>query len=309
MVDTAVALFVFNRPETTRQVFERIRQARPRLLLLVADGPRAGHPDDARRCAEVQALLAGGVDWPCEVRRNISATNVGCGRRMLQGLDWVFSEVEEAIILEDDCLPDPTFFRYCAEQLARYRDDERIGAISGMNHQYRPFTCAYSYYFSAYAHSWGWASWRRAWRHNDITMHAWPAYRASGRLEAWLDHRPKAIRYWRGIFDGAARGEFNAWDYQWTFCCWNAGMLSILPGRSLVRNIGFGADATHTRDANALPEPTVGPMDFPLRHPVSVAADTVADAHTESVVFRPEKLRRRWARRLRATMRRLAGRA
>src|SRR5665648_587346 len=159
---TPVAFIIFNRPETTRRVFAEIAKARPTKLLVIADGPRATHPDDAEKCAVVRAIIDG-VDWDCEVLKNYSDVNLGCKRRVSSGLDWVFDTVEEAIILEDDCLPHPTFFRFCEEMLAKYRDDKRIAMISGDNFQFGKKRTEYSYYFSRYTHIWGWASWRRAW--------------------------------------------------------------------------------------------------------------------------------------------------
>src|SRR5579871_4386735 len=159
---TPVALIVFNRPDTTRQVFQEIRRVRPPVLLVVADGPRRDHPEDEQLCRETRAV-AEEVDWPCQVLTEYSDVNLGCRHRPASGLDWVFSQVEEAIILEDDCVPHPSFFRFCSELLSRYRDDARIGTIAGTNVQGGRKRGGASYYFSKYPTIWGWASWRRAW--------------------------------------------------------------------------------------------------------------------------------------------------
>lgn len=154
---TPVAFLIFNRPDTTRRVFAEIAKARPPKLLVVADGPRADHPDDVEKCAAVRAIIDG-IDWDCKVLTNYSDINLGCKRRVSSGLDWVFDTVEEAIILEDDCLPHPAFFRFCEEMLNKYRDDKRIAMISGDNFQFGRKRTEYSYYFSRYPHIWGWAS-------------------------------------------------------------------------------------------------------------------------------------------------------
>src|SRR5512139_3287315 len=169
---TPVAFIIFNRPDTAERVFAEIAKARPPKLLVVADGPRANRSGEAEKCAATRAIIDR-VDWDCEVLTNFSDTNLGCKNRVSSGIDWVFEQVPEAIILEDDCLPHPTFFRFCEELLERYRDDERIGMISGDNFQLGQKRTDASYYFSRYNHIWGWASWRRAWRHYDREASAW----------------------------------------------------------------------------------------------------------------------------------------
>ncbi|MGC1799486.1 MAG: hypothetical protein WA701_03795, partial [Solirubrobacterales bacterium] len=183
---TPVAMLIFNRPETTARVFERVREARPPKLLVVADGPRADRPGEAGRCREARAVVEA-VDWPCELMTDYSEVNLGCGKRISSGLDWVFDSVEEAIVLEDDCLPHPSFFRFCEELLKRYRAEERVVHVSGDNFQsagraggavgrllrLAGRSWSPSYYFSRYAHVWGWASWRRAWSDYDFEMTAW----------------------------------------------------------------------------------------------------------------------------------------
>jgi hypothetical protein len=159
-VNTPIAFFIFNRPDTTARVFEAIRQAQPSKLLVVADGPRSTRPGEAEKCAATRAIIDQ-VDWECEVLTNYSDVNLGCRHRVSSGLDWVFEQVEEAIILEDDCLPHPTFFRFCEELLEWYRHDHRIVAISGDNFQNGHQSGEFSYYFSRYVHIWGWATWRR----------------------------------------------------------------------------------------------------------------------------------------------------
>nr|MBA3765731.1 glycosyltransferase family 2 protein [Acidobacteriota bacterium] len=175
-MNVPVALIIFNRADTTARVLAEIAKARPSKLLVIADGPRADHPDDAEKCLAARAAIDR-VNWDCEVLTNYSEVNLGCGARPSSGLDWVFENVAEAIILEDDCLPHPTFFPFCAELLERHRDDERVMMISGDNFQFGRKRTQYSYYFSRYTHTWGWATWRRAWRYFDREIKLWPALR------------------------------------------------------------------------------------------------------------------------------------
>ena len=285
---TPVAFFVFNRPDTTERVFEEIRKAKPPVLLVVADGPRSDRPDEAKRCEAVRAIIER-VDWECEVLKNYSDVNLGCKQRVSSGLDWVFQNVEQAIILEDDCLPHPTFFRFCEELLEKYRDDERIMAISGDNFQFGRKRTEYSYYFSRYNHCWGWASWSRAWRHYDITMSLWPQIREGDWLKDMLCN-PEAVKYWKKIFEITYKGRINSWAYRWTFACWIQGGLSILPNVNLASNIGFGEEATHTMSKSRLANMPVEVMTFPLQHPPYMIRDTLADEFTQKNHFGPPNL-------------------
>lgn len=278
-----IALLIFNRPDTTARVFAAIRAARPARLLIVADGPRPGRADDAEKCAAARAVVAT-IDWPCAVARLYVDTNMGCRRRVASGLDWVFEREEEAIILEDDCVPDPSFFPYCVDMLARYRDDPRVMTIAGHRIDGPDEFGGDSYFFARYPIIWGWATWRRAWRRFDIDIAAWPALRETSWL-AGLLHDERAVQYWRRIFDSVRKG-YDTWDYSLLFACWRDGGLSALPKINMVANIGFRADATHTTDPdNAVASRVAATMPFPLRHPVSVAADSDADRRIEWVAF------------------------
>ena len=285
---TPVALIIFNRPDTTERVFEEIRRARPPKLLVVADGPRADMPGEAERCAAARAIIDG-VDWDCEVLKNYSDVNMGCKRRVSSGLDWVFDTVPEAIILEDDCLPDPTFFRFCEELLERYRDDLRVAMISGDNFQFGKHRTTHGYYFSRYTHIWGWASWRRAWKNYDVNVGLWPEIRDGGWLDDMLGD-PRAARYWSGMFEMAYRGGADTWDYQWLFACWAQGGLTVLPNVNLVSNIGFGGGGTHTAGISRLADMAVENMPFPLSHPPYMFRDSVADRATEDEQFSGSKV-------------------
>jgi hypothetical protein len=284
---TPVAFFVFNRPEVTQRVFAEIAKIRPSTLLLVADGPRTDRVGEAELCAAVREIVES-VDWECDVRRNYADQNLGCRVRVSSGLDWVFSEVEEAVILEDDCLPAPDFFRFCAALLARYRDDERVMMITGDNFQPGTRRPSYSYYFSAYAHVWGWASWRRAWSLYDVSMSCWPAVRD----ELFRDLGDgDSEKYWKGMLDRTLSGEIDTWDFQWMLACWMNHGLIATPEANLISNIGFGGDATHTSVANHLADLPYGAMHFPLEHPPYMVRDLRADEFTFSHVFQPRAAR------------------
>ena len=274
---TPVAFLVFNRPDCTRRTFAAIREARPKRLLVVADGPRPDRPGEAERCAETRTIIADGVDWPCEVETQYSETNLGCRTRVSSGLDWVFTRAAEAIILEDDCLPHPSFFTYCEDLLATYRDDSRVMMIAGANLNPLSGENPYSYRFSRISHVWGWASWRRAWDHYDVDMARWPEFRDMHRLRDVFPD-PDMAAHWHQAIENVYRREVDTWDYQLNFASFTQNGVSIVPQTGLIRNIGFSMDATHTTDAGHQHANLVATeMRFPLRHPPFMLADTVAD--------------------------------
>jgi hypothetical protein len=281
---TPVALFVFNRPETTARVFEIIRRARPPILLLVADDARLTHQGEVERVAATRSIIEQ-VDWPCQILKNYSTTNLGCRRRVSSGLDWVFQMVERAIILEDDCLPHPTFFQFCEDLLEKYKDDENVMHISGNNFQFDCNQGESSYYFSRYAHVWGWASWRRAWRHYDVQMKRWVGAESKDVfLNGFTNLAEK--RFWKVKWDEVSAGKIDTWDFQWVFACLGQKSLSIVPNVNLVSNIGFGVNATHTSSISKLADiPTVA-IEFPLVHPHWIVSDIKADEYTARLFFR-----------------------
>jgi hypothetical protein len=279
-----VVLLMFARPDTTAKVLDAIREARPRRLLVVADGPREDVPGEAELCERTRALLER-VDWDCEVSTDFSDRNLGQKVRVESGLSWAFGLEEEAIVLEDDTLPHPSFFRFCDELLERYRDDERVLSIAGNNFQFDGPASADSYYFSRYSHIWGWACWRRSWELDDPEMSRWPELRETGWLEELID-TPHAAAYWAHQFD-LTRRDRHTWDFAWLFACWLHGGLHAVPNVNLVSNLGFREDATHTGPENAafLGELPTREMQFPLSHPAEVERNVAADDFSERVLY------------------------
>jgi len=283
-VKTPIAFMIFNRPYATEKVFDKIRQVKPSQLLVVADGPRVDRQGEAEKCAAVRAIIDR-VDWDCQVLKNYSDINLGCRQRVSSGLDWVFNTVEEAIILEDDCLPDPTFFPFCEELLNRYREDTRIAAISGLNIQFGRKRNNYSYYFSHYHHCWGWASWRRTWQHYDLDMKLWPEIRDSNFLLDILGDK-KASQNWTRTFEMTYQKMLDTWDYQFGLACWLQSGLTILPNVNLIANIGYGEGGTNTNDESSIyGNMVVEALDFPLSHPPFIIRDAQADRYTESTIY------------------------
>ncbi len=272
-VTTPVALIIHKRPDHLKLVLAALAKVRPSTILVIADGPR--REEDAAGCAASRKLIDT-IDWPCDIRLNYSEQNLGCRRRISSGISWVFSQFEEAIFVEDDCIPDPSFFKFCQEMLAYYRNDDRVRAISGDNFQFGKRVSPYSYYFSLIPHCWGWASWRRAWEYNDVDMLGWPAAEATDFPRQLLPS-DKAVWFNRKAFSEAYRRKLDSWAIPWEFSIWQSGGLAVLPEVNLVTNIGFGPDATHCKKPDPCANTPALEMDFPLRHPPMVAHHVDAD--------------------------------
>lgn len=282
---SAVLFLVFNRPDTTRRVFEAIRAARPPRLYVAADGPRPGRDAEGALCAEARAI-ATAIDWPCGLQTLLREQNLGCKRAVSDAIGWFFEHETEGIVLEDDCLPDPSFFAYCDALLERYRDDERVMCISGDNFISALWQPASSYWFSRCVHIWGWATWRRAWRHYDVSMADWRNGGSADLLAKRFPGAPRQQEHWRQAFDAVSSGRLDTWDYQWVHACWRAGAYSCMPAHNLVTNIGFGAGATHTLDAESrLANLPPRPLPLPLRHPGRVEPVALADRWAARHVF------------------------
>lgn len=300
ILNTPVVFLIFNRPETTARVFSEIREAKPKKLFVVADGPRKNKSNEEEKCKAAREIIEQ-VDWDCEVLRNYSNINLGCKKCISSGINWVFENVNEAIFLEDDCFPDQSFFRYCQELLSFYRNDERIMTISGNNFQRMEKVTRYSYYFSAFSHIWGWASWERAWANYDISMKKWPELKSTDFLYKILNNK-KAVKYWEVIFQETYEGKIDTWDYQWLYSCWLKNGLAIIPEVNLISNIGFGYNAAHTTSStNEIANMQRKEIKFPLIHPLKVERNISAD-NIEAINFHrfgmKEKIRRLFLQKL-----------
>ena len=271
-------LIIFNRPDLTMRTFSTIRQQRPERLFIVADGPRPQHPTDSDLCIKSRAIVEN-IDWPCIVYRNYSTSNLGPKLRISSGLTWVFDHVEEAIILEDDCVAHEDFFRFCELLLEKYKHDTRIWTITGNNFQNYNVRGDGSYYFSKYCTSWGWATWRRAWKNYQGSIPFWRDWSTS---EDWHMKTPDKIEreYWSNIFNLVENNPpWDAWDYPWQACVWHQGGLCATPNINLVSNVGFGLDATHTKSFSSNLANTKTGEIGEIIHPTNIEQDIVADRY------------------------------
>ena len=307
-MNTPIALIIFNRPDHTEKVFSQIAKVKPSKLLVIADGPRAGYPHDLQDCDAARSIIDR-VDWDCDLYKNYSDVNLGCGRRPATGISWVFELVDNAIILEDDIIPHPTFFPYCEELLERFQDDQRVMSIAGMSSQFGEkgtMYNAYSYGFRRAISGWGWATWRRAWEHYDYHIKSWPILRDTNWLED-ITRNPLATQFYKRIFDRAYEdnGNITFWDYQWLFTCWLQNGLCVVPNAHLTMNIGFGEKSTHTKAPPQLAPTSLEEMTFPLNHPPFMLRDFEADVHRYHLRHSQKGKNRSWNSRLKEIFRRI----
>ena len=271
---TPILLIIFNRPDTTEKVFNEIKKIKPKKLFVSADGPRENKPGEKEKCQDARKIIDR-VDWRCEVYKKYSAVNLGCKIAVSSGLNWFFKNVEQGIILEDDCLPAQSFFKFCEELLEKYKNNEKIMMISGDNFQNSRQRGDGSYYFSKFSHIWGWATWRRAWEHYSVNMEGYPKFKQDKKINA-IWNKKYIRKYWTNIFDQVYENKIDTWDYQWAFSIWKMDGLCVIPNYNLISNIGFRDDATHTKSANKLANQKIQSMDI-IKHPFKIEQNKKAD--------------------------------
>lgn len=280
--DTPILLIIYNRPDLAQRLFAIIRALRPTQLFVVADGPKAGYPDDALKC-EASRKIIQQIDWHCELHTCFRDKNLGCGEGPAQGITWFFEHTSEGIILEDDCLPEDSFFWFCQELLETYRDNEQIMHIGGSNFQFGQMRGEGSYYFSKYAEIWGWATWKRAWQHFDLRMEQLPHFIESKAIEQVFSDR-NTQKYWLKKLCGVHKTG-HTWDYQWLYTIWSHNGLAVTPNYNLVSNVGFREDATHTfYPDHPIAKRARTPVES-IIHAKTVAQHVEADSFTYSVRY------------------------
>jgi hypothetical protein len=267
-----ILLLIFNRPDTSQQVFNQIKKIKPSNLFIAGDGPRT---QDEKIRVNLNRSIINQIDWPCQIKTLFRETNLGCKIAVSSAINWFFENNEMGIILEDDCVPHPSFFKYCEELLIKYKDEEKVMQICGFNALNR-VSIGESYYFAKFGSIWGWATWKRAWQHYDIKMINWPKFKEEKLYKNFCDSYLE--EKWRvKIFDRAYNDVYNTWDYQWSFAKLINEGLSIVPANNLIDNIGFGEEATHTGKEPHLNIQTDVGMNFPISHPKVMARNRRLD--------------------------------
>jgi hypothetical protein len=271
---TPLLFVVFNRLETTKKVFQAIKKVKPAFFYIAADGARS--IDEDNKCQEVRNYILNNIDWECEVKTLFREKNLGCRTAVSSAIDWFFENVEEGIILEDDCLPNPDFFRFCQELLEYYRNNTKIMHIGGCNFQPSNKTFKASYYFSRYAHIWGWATWKRSWKYYDVNL----TDLDEKLLQKTFCNRKIAARWFKILQDVKSHREgFNTWDFQWNYALFSQKALAIIPKVNLVSNIGFFSGTHDLTNQSEFSEMDTFSLDKKIIHPVSFIPDEKADKY------------------------------
>jgi hypothetical protein len=240
---------IYNRKGIAFDTFQRIREVRPAKLFIAADGPKPEKPGDAEKCAETREVAAM-VDWPCEVKTLFRPANLGLKKGMSSAIRWFFENVEEGIVLEDDCKPELSFFGFCAWALDAYRGDARVMAVCGTNYQFGVKRGEASLYFSKILACWGWATWRRAWNHFDLEMKSFPEFERTGQIRNVFPHRLPQ-EFWMAKMGNVHRGA-NSWAFAWIYAIIANGGLVAVPNENLVANVGFGEGGTNATDEESV---------------------------------------------------------
>ena len=265
---------VFNRKDTAEKVFDQIKRYKPKHLFVAADGPRKHITGEAEKCKEVRDLF-NNINWDCELHTLFRDENLGCGVAMSSAISWFFDNVEAGIILEDDCLPDQSFFGFCGELLERYKDDNRIMMISGDNLQNGKVWGEGSYYFSAYPRIWGWATWKRAWEHYDFKLEDYDRKNYASVIDE-IALIPNETDFWLDSIEEVLSGRIDSWDYQWVYTVFKQKGLCIVPYVNLVKNLGLNAGSHIIFKAAELSAIGLGEIGA-LSHPSKIERNLKAD--------------------------------
>lgn len=264
--DVAVLFLVFNRVKHAKRVFGRIRDVAPTRIYIAGDGARRTRVGEVEKVNELREFLVSNIDWKCEVKTLWREENLGCRLAVSSAIDWFFSYEKKGIILEDDCMPSRSFFRFCQELLERYEQDERIWHISGYNPLGEIDAGKDSYIFSNFGFCWGWATWRRAWSHFDVEMKLWPKAKQTNMINVYPFFPQRNFE-----FEETYQRKIDTWDYQWYFSVASNSGLAVVPSVSLVQNIGFDNEATHTfEDSQGRSQVEAKELSMPMTHPTFI---------------------------------------
>ena len=287
--DVPILLIAYKRPDKVARVLESIKKIKPKTLYVACDGADSRNSVDLKAVKLTRKIIKEKIDWDTNLKIKFNKANKGCMKAVSEAISWFFDNVDEGIILEDDCLPHKDFFPFCKELLIKYRFDKRVWCITGDNLQNDKWIGDGSYYFSRYNHCWGWASWKRCWSKYDVQIKDWPNFQKSGLFESLFFHE-KELKHWKNTFDSIFYyGKPDTWDYQWTYTCFINSGLTAIPNRNLIENIGFNSEGTHTKKGDSpakIDNYEKGKSGIlPLVHPAYVVRSEDADRYTELMYF------------------------
>ena len=276
-MNTPIVLIIFKRSQSVKKIIDILRIFKPTNIYVIADGPREiNEKSDCKKAREEIDK----IDWNCSISKNYSLKNLGLKKRFKSGLDWVFENESKAVILEDDCIPDPSFFKYCDELLTKYKNNKKILTISGNNFNFTEESeLKNSYFFSKYPLIWGWATWKRTWDLYDEDISDWNINKTK-----WLDkiYKSKTIKkYWKLIFNKLSKEEINTWDYQLTYLSLKENGLNIIPSINLVKNIGVDSKSTNINKKSRNTNLRANKIKFPLNHPKKISTQENIESKIE----------------------------
>ncbi len=285
MFTKPILFIIFNRPRTTKKVFEVIRKIKPTQLFIAADGPRRTKEGEKIICDQTRSLVLNMIDWPCKVTSLFLEENIGCGKAVCNAITWFFDHVDEGVILEDDCLPDLSFFSYCSTLLERYRFNDKIMHIGGNNFQFGIKRGDGDYYYSFFSHNWGWATWKRAWKYFEYDLEGQKKlirkiYKVS------FKHNKSFIKFLDNRFPEIRLPQNHIWDIQWHFSLVKNTGIAIIPNQNLVQNIGFGNDGTHTLNEEDWNTQNIAQRLKSFSQPSVIKIDSEADYYTMQKIFK-----------------------
>jgi hypothetical protein len=294
-MNTPILFLIFNRPDTTQKVFNEIRKQKPERLFIASDGPRSDRQEEKISCAQARGIIKQ-IDWPCDLKTLFRDHNLGCKMAISSAISWFFDHVEYGIILKDDCLPHPSFFQYCEELLIKYKNDDRVGHISGNCFFPAVVNDGFSYDFCSFSNIWGWASWRRVWQNYDVNFSYWEeAQKDKNKRKSLFKYLSEKIYFSSFIPDTLNGGKgINAWSVQYLYMLRVQNQLSIYPAVNLVTNIGLdAATATHTTSKKSMkwyiPSQAIT---LPLKHPKYILPSYRIDNALKQMFFSYKRLAR-----------------
>ena len=286
--ETPILLIAWKRPHKTIRIINSLKKIKPQNFYVACDGPNKNDKALINLVNETRKLILENITWDCKLKTLFSESNQGCKIGVSNAINWFFENVDNGIILEDDCLPHQDFFYFCSELLKKYNDDQRIWSIAGNNLHNKSIGRA-SYFFSKYSHCWGWATWRRCWAKYDRDLKNWPTQKTEGILDNLFKTSKEKI-FWGRLLDNIYyKSKPNTWDYQWSYTCFINSGLTIIPKENLIFNIGFDNESTHTKFGN--PTSDLKNYDrftskvFPLKHPLFIHTRQNIEKDTEAICY------------------------
>ena len=283
-IDTPLLLTIWNRPNKTNKLIKALRDIKPKLIYVAGDGPRVNNKEDIDNIKKTRKIIHEDIDWECTIKKKFNKSNMGCRLNMINSINWIFSEQDRAIIIEDDCIPTMEFFIFCKSLLAKYEFDKDIWNINGTNLQDGNVRGHYSYYFSKYFHSWGWATWKDRWLNIDENLVSYEDFKKQIKTRNYFFNKAEE-NYWIRIWDQLKyKNKPDSWAYRWLYTCISNNGINITPNKNLVKNIGFDKDATNTKLKKSIfifPSKQVENYSFnQLKHPTKKIIDLHADKYT-----------------------------